>query len=94
MVHPSGPYSPLAESVADDCKKRLNYMEETAYTTTLFRFYLFQIIRRSHTKFIFKTLTEIDCTVIAHVPLRYANDSDIRDYRILYLRSDRELQRP
>ena len=38
-------------------------MEETAYTTTLFRFYLFQIIRRSHTEFIFKTLTEIDRTV-------------------------------
>ena len=35
-------------------------MEETAYTTTLFRFYLFQIIRRSHTEFIFKTLTEIE----------------------------------
>ena len=94
MVHPSGPYSPLAESVVGSRKKGLNYMEETAYITALFRFYLFQIIRRSHTKFIFKTLTEIDCTVIAHVPHRYANDSDIRDNRILYLRSDRELQRP
>lgn len=51
----------------DDCKKRLNYMEETAYTTTLFRFYLFQIIRRSHTEFIFKTLTEIDRTVNSHL---------------------------
>lgn len=42
-------------------------MEETAYTTTLFRFYLFQIIRRSHTEFIFKTLTEIDRTVNSHL---------------------------
>ena len=67
IVHPSRPYSPLAESVADDCKKKLNYMEETAYTTTLFRFYLFQIIRRSHTEFIFKTLTEIDRTVNSHL---------------------------
>ena len=63
IVHPSRPYSPLAESVADDCKKKLNYMEEKAYTTTLFRFYLFQIIRRSQTDFIFKTLTEISRTV-------------------------------
>ena len=67
IVHPSRPYSPLAETVADDCKKRLNYMEETAYTTTLFRFYLFQIIRRSHTEFIFKTLTKIDRTVNSHL---------------------------
>lgn len=45
-------------------------MEETAYTTTLFRFYLFQIIRRSHTEFIFKTLTEIDRTVNSHLVFR------------------------
>ena len=46
---------------------RDSYMEETAYTTTQFRFYLFQIIRRSHTEFIFKTLTEIDRTVNSHL---------------------------
>ena len=36
-------------------------------TGTLFRFYLFQIIRRSHTEFIFKTLTKIDRTVNSHL---------------------------
>ena len=48
-------------------------MEETAYTTTLFRFYLFQIIRRSHTEFIFKTLTEIDRTVNSHLERNFSN---------------------
>ena len=42
-------------------------MEETAYTTTRFRFYLIQIIRRIHTEFIYKTLTKIDRTVNSHL---------------------------
>lgn len=64
---PAGLLDYFLRLLTTDCKKRLNYMEETAYTTTLFRFYLFQIIRRSHTEFIFKTLTKIDRTVNSHL---------------------------